>query len=317
MKKYILIFLMLLIPTLSFATDYYATSSTVSVSSANLWVPTSTGSCAGSGTPLTWDAQVAGDVFHANGCTALAVGVDPQGTGAGNGKVTLTTVAGGGTAGGGFTYATATNITINADITAGTTTVLAISGSTGASNVIIGNITGGSAASASGISSTHTAQTITVTGNVTGGSNGTAFGITHAATTGSFNISGTCTPGSVAGASAINISSGASATVGTACKGSDSVNAIGCVIAGGGYITITGNIIHGKKGMAVSGYIYYAPGAATNYTLYPKDSSYVMGTVDSHATEMPSNPGIANVKSGTNYGTLQGTLSGGGGAWAF
>ena len=34
-------------------------------------------SCAGSGTALVWGAQMNGDVFDANGCTAIAVNVDP------------------------------------------------------------------------------------------------------------------------------------------------------------------------------------------------------------------------------------------------
>jgi parallel beta-helix repeat protein len=77
-------------------------------------------------------------------------------------------------------------------------------------------------------------------------------------------------------------------------------------------ITVTGNIISSAYNIGAYGHILLTP-AATNYILTPKDSSYTLGTIDTHATEMPTNPGAANVNSGVNYGSFTGTLVGGGG----
>src|SRR3989304_1947793 len=118
----------------------------------------------GGGNTLVWNNQVAGDIFEANGQTAIAIDVDPKGTGGSAGTVTLKTLSGGG-----FTYATATNITMTMHVVAGTTPCVVISGSTGGCT-ITGNSTGGSAGAAYGISSTHTVITVNVGGNILGGS---------------------------------------------------------------------------------------------------------------------------------------------------
>jgi hypothetical protein len=98
------------------------------------------------------------------------------------------------------------------------------------------------------------------------------------------------------------------------CVGSDTVTASGCYISGGTF-TLTGKLIFGKKGGAVyqAGSIFYFTPAATDYLLAAKDSSYVLGTIDSHATELPTNPGESNVKSGVTYGSFTGTYSAAGG----
>ena len=173
------------------------------------------------------------------------------------------------------------------------------------------------ATSAYGINSTHTVQTITITGNVTGGSNGSAFGLYANGATGGFTISGNVNVGTASGASGVSLANGVSVTIQGNVYGHDTYNTSGATVTGGSQLTVTGNIIHGKVGQAVGGRTFFVPASATNYTLYSKDSSYVLGTVDSHATEMPSDPGIANVKSGVTYGTYTGTYSAGGGAWAF
>jgi hypothetical protein len=291
------------------ATTWYATASSVNINTANLWVPTSTGTCTGSGTPLVWGNQANGDIFDANGCTALAINVDP---GSVSVHVTLQTNA---STGGGFTLATAdlgTMGTLHAHITAGTTTAVTITGSTGC-GTISGNLTGGNTASARAVSDGHSVCTLAIVGNLTGGSN-TSTAALYTTSTGPVTITGNATPGSASGGYGLYTTGSAAIAMTGNCVGSDTVIAQACNI-GGGTFTLTGKLIFGKKGAAIGmggGTFYFTP-AATDYFVAAKDSSYVLGTIDSHATELPTNPGESNVKSGVTYGSFTGTYSAAGG----
>jgi hypothetical protein len=311
----ILSILILLLGTISLhAATWYATSSSANINASSLWVPTSTGSCTGSGTPLSFGSQANGDIFNANGCTALAVNVDPgAATGASAGvcgTVTVTvTLETDPTNGGGFAYATATNIVIHANVTAGKTTALAITGSTGG-GTICGNVTGSSGtASVEGVADTHTVNTIYEVGNITGGGALSTNGW-QSNSSGPVNIAGNATAGTAAAADGFLQESSGAATITGNCTGSNSNTGIGCQTLSGstGIITLTGNIINGTKGSGESGALYFTP-AATNYVLYAKDSSYTLGTINSHSTLMPTDPGVNNVRSGTVYGPNTGTLS--------
>ncbi len=313
MKRFLPFLLLLLAASPASATTWYATSSSVNIDTASLWVPTSTGSCTGSGTALVWGSQANGDVFDANGCTALAVDVDPGvATGASAGvcgavtvEVTLETDA---TNGGAFTYATATNLVIHANITATKTTALGISGSTNG-GTICGNVTGGSTGSQLGVSDGHTLVTVYLIGNITGGSGSGAYGYDLAGNT-PLNIKGNASAG---GAHGLYSGASGSATMAGNCVGSDTAVAMGCYFGGTGVLTLTGSIINGKRDIGAGGAVYFTP-SATNYILSPKDSSYVLGTIDAHATETPTDPGVSNVKSGVAYGSFTGTLVSGGAA---
>jgi hypothetical protein len=306
MRKAIFLFICLLVAGQARATTYYATSSTVNIDTASLWLPTSTGTCTGSGTALVWANRLDGDVLDANGCTALAINVDAGGTSV---QVTLQTNA---TTGGGFTLATAdlgTMTTLHAHITAGSSTAVTLTGSTGC-GTISGNITGGNTTSIRGIVDSHTSCTVTVSGDITGGSAGLAAGY-YSNGNGPLAISGNVAAGSGYG---LYLNAGAVVTLAGNCSGVDTVYVPGCYIAAGS-LTVTGNLIFGKKGPAfglAGGILYYTP-AARNYILLPKDSSYVLGTIDSHAVELPTDPGVANVKTGVTYGSFTGTYSDGGG----
>jgi hypothetical protein len=281
MRKPLLI-LLLLSGTPMFAATWYAGASSASINAVT-WYPTSTGSCTGSGTSLVWGAQADGDIFNANGCTAIAVNVDP---GSSSVHVTLTTDA---TNGGAFTYSTATNLTMHASIIATKTTAITVSGSTGGLT-IVGDITGGSVNSQVGVSDSHTAITVNVTGNIIAGSASGANGYTYSGANGGVAVTGSC-------------------------QGSNVNTGTGCSATNAGVITVTGSLIHGIRSQATYGTIRYTPGA-TGYILYPKDASYTLGTLDSHAQEMPTDPGTANVRLGTAYGTFTGTMpvDGGGSA---
>lgn len=311
MKKIITILFILLLSNLAFATDYYAGKAGGNINADDVWFTTSTGSCTGSTGVTGATALQSGNTLYANGCS-LTVNVSFTAT-------KISTAAGAGAGGGGFAVVTnASPITITAIIEAGTTTCLAVTGNATGSNVlsIIGNATGGSAASTHGVSDSHTVGTVIFQGNATGGSN-TGRGYVFSGASGSVSMTGD----GIASATAIGyLMSGASSTttISGDCKGSDSADYQGCYATGAGTITLTGSIINGKRSMGAGGSLIFTP-SATDYILYPKDSSYSLGTIDAHATEMPTDPGVSNVKTGTAYGSYTGTYSasGGGGSWAY
>ena len=316
--KILRLILILAIASPAWATTWYATSSSVSINAASLWVPTSTGSCAGSGTALTWGSQANGDVFNANGCTALAVNVDP---GSVSIQVTLTTDT---TNGGGFTCATATGAAlIHAGITATKTTALATTGSSGSGCNVSGAIQGGSASAAAGVTDAHTsgASAITYTGTITGGASTNEFGLLGTGT-GTINVIGNA----VVGTGGPGISMGNTPTTLTGnCIGSDTTSTtVGCSGGSGttNAITVTGAFINGAKGTATANNVRFSA-TGTNYIVIAVNSSYTVancltaaqvaaGTC-TNALILPANPGVANVLSGTNYGPLTGTYTPGGG----
>lgn len=294
------------------ATTWFATSSSVNINAANLWVPTSTGSCTGSGTALVWGAQTNGDIFDANGCTSLAVNVDPGGASV---QVTLETNT---TSGGNFTYATANNLTIHAHIVSLKSTALIITGNSGG-GTIDGNVTG-CCNGGYGVNDSHSIVTMTVNGNLVGGTSTNGFGYIFAG--GHLVVNGNASSGSAATSSSagLEVTSNGQATVNGNCVGSASGVGFGagCHLNSGNTatLTVTGNIIDGLSGPGVRNdcnqttcKFFYAPSSPTNYVLYPKDSSYTLGVVDSHATEMPIAPSVSNVKSGVQFGTFTGTLA--------
>ena len=129
--QFIIAFCIFTLATPSWATIWFASGvSGHSCASGNMstcyWyaTPGDTTTCttvAGT-TKLTWNNQVAGDTFVANGCVGITVDYDPQGTGGSKGKVTLTTTpqtGGYATGGGTFLYPTSSNLTVTADCTAG------------------------------------------------------------------------------------------------------------------------------------------------------------------------------------------------------
>jgi len=267
------------------AATWYAAAGSANINAASEWKATSGGSCSASGTTLTWGNQLDGDVFDANGCTAIAVNVDP---GSVSVHVTLQTNA---TNGGGFTYAMAANIgTLHAHIIAGTTVCLNISGNANGLT-IVGNIQGGTASGAYGIQGSFTVVTLTIVGNITGGSAGTCYGLAIT-TSGAYAITGNVTAGT--GAHGLNLNAGGLASTLTGnCVGSDTANFVGCSWYSTSTIqlTVTGNLINGLKGGAATGAIAFTPGP-TNYMLFAKDSSYVLGVIDSHATKLTTGTGL-------------------------
>ncbi len=327
------------------STTWYACAGSRNISDAATWED----AVGCDGNVLTWNDQAAGDIFEANGQTGLVVDVNPKGTGGSAGKVHLKT-----TAGGGFTYNVNTQdaITIDADITAGTTDCLVVSGagSAGTELTIIGNITGGGSLNADGVADSHTGAgaIVDVQGSVTGGGNTTANGYlasgatgtvqfstgTYTAATGSgirrtnggvTAITGTCVGGSDTSttktAGCMHAGTGTFTITGS-CQGSASASpSPGCMTESTGTITVTGNLIATANGLGAAGKIDWAPGDTTPPSNYVQIWS--SGADFYYMTPNPE-PAVADVKTGVTYGwdgsdVYTGTLASGsgGGAWSF
>lgn len=139
---------------------------------------------------------------------------------------------------------------------------------------------------------------------INAGSHATAYGMlkngsgtTHVVAT----STGVASTGFVASAGTVNFTG--------SCVGSNTASGgAGC---NGGSSTVTFNFtgkdIAGTHSTGIIGKVLYTP-AATDYVLRAKDASYTRGTVDEHAVEMPTDPGAANVETGTAYGSFTGTL---------
>jgi hypothetical protein len=308
-----LIVLLLLCSPL-YATTWYATTSSSNMSAVT-WKNTQGSSCAASGTTLTWASRAAGDIFDANGCTAITVDQDPGA----NGTVTLQTDSTNTSASGPFTCATATGpatLHVNIAGTANAVAVLTITGSAASPDCnITGNITAGSASGANGVADSHTAGVLTVTGNVTGGSVSGAVGYNVTAAS-PLSIVGNVQAGA-AGQGYSSNSSG-NITITGSVIGSDSGTAVGANGSGTGIITVVGNLIYGKKGPPISGPFYFTPGAA-NCFMAPSSSSWTNAPTTCTASgsgiqQMPSDTNIktqGNVVNNITYGSYTGTNIGG------
>jgi len=307
MKKFLLsIFLILALALPCQATDWYACNSSVNINAADQWKTDPT--CA-AGTTLTWGEQAAGDNFYANAKTAIAINADPGP----NGTITLRTDAGAGTTGGGFTYATASNLTMTMYIVAGTTTCLVISGTAGG-GAIVGNVTGGTATSAYGISSSHTTVTISLTGNSMAGSGSSAHGI-FLTSGGPMSVTGDVS--GYTGIGAIGLTADGSTgvtTINGACSGGTGKTSNGCVgaFSSTGKIIVTGNIIN-SVGSGISGKVAWHPASAQNYVKFDGGGTVIYASIPPALDKIL--PSASRVDS-TDGSYDAGTASAGGGAWA-
>lgn len=208
-------------------------------------------------------------------------------------------------------------------ITAGTKPtnagVIYITGSGSISDHILGvhaNVTGGSNTSSYGVHNGSTGK-VRITGTVNGGSSTSCNGL-HNATTGTFEVQGAVTGGSgTTSVGVYNVSTGTGTVTGDVTGGSGT-GANGVYSGGAGSITFTGNLINGTGGVAWGGKPpVWTPGN-TYYTQW-----YDTGAGAAKSFYVDTDPGVANVKSGTTYYFQSGTQktgtysSGGGGAWSF
>ena len=321
MKKWIVLFLLLFASGVN-AQNYYAQGANSSnVNDLNQWntIP------AGGGSVLTWP-PANGDVLYANGKTGLKVNVSFGSVGV---VATLSTEAGPapGTAGDGFALTTADNLTIYANFTAGTTTCLTITGSTGGFT-LFGNLTGGGTAAAMAVTDSHTVATATINGNVLGGT-GDVYAYGYRSTgAGPTVINGNCT--SSIGSGCVSSGPGNITINGDSIGGAAaSLTSAGSYASSTGIITITGNIINSVAGVGAIGKIKWLPSSAQKYIMFnggtPIYASAGLGSDAGGATITGANTS-AQVKPGAYFikkddgvytqGTA--TLTGvGGGSWSF
>lgn len=317
MKKILLIiiYILLVTPTWSLATDYYAQAD-AEITTAELWDTNP----AGGGTDLTWASLQNGDVLYANN-HIISIAND---IGSGSVTVTLTTAAGTGTAGGRFTFdvSAVAAKTLYTNLTAGTTTCLVVSGagSSGTELTINGVKTGGAEGSAMGLSDTHTGAgaILALIGAVNGGTNATGYGISATGSSGAVTNSGNAT--GVTG-KAINFSSAAKTFEQTGdCIGSDTtVGASGCNGAGTMAMKVIGNIKNGASECGVTGNIEWVPtspsdGVTGHYIQFVGGTDVFVGKNTDDATKALSTFYYIDPTDGTSD---QGSATTGGGASAY
>jgi len=326
MKK-ILVIVILLFAGPALAASYYAQDN------AEITVAEWDTTPAGGGTDLTWASLANGDVLYANGKTISIA----NNVGSSSVQATLTTAAGDGTAGGGFTLAmpsSGNTTTLYTTITAGTADCLVISGTgTGTIN-IYGNVTAGSAANVEGILDSSTAGTVNLTGNVTGLSH---TGYTKSGAGGYVNIYGNATGSANSGIPGINVTAGPSTiTVQNCIAGNVTTNgwlpSPGCM----GYIhtassfTITGNIENSASSHGAHGKFRWVPSNASKYIKLADSGTptflYASAGIASDSDGAAVAAGDTAAQIADNYyfvkkdnGVLtEGTKTGGGGgAWGF
>ena len=267
--QFILALMILTFAIPSWATPYYAgglAGQNINYTSSAGWYPTSTGSCTGSGTPVTIGNFANGDILNANGCTGITVNVDP---GSVSVTVNLSTVGTGGTAGGTFLYTTTASppATVHANCTAGSTNCLSVSGLTGSTGTITGICTGSATGSYEGCHDTHSqaAGTMHYGAGLGGDGSSSAAGI-------DYNYSVTGTPVIVDG----NCTASATASKGIGCYANSAVMTVNgdCIASGntgcfsdgtGGLLTATGNIIGSATNVGAKGAVSWVPSAASKY----------------------------------------------------
>jgi hypothetical protein len=278
-----------------------------------------------SGTYLDFSTQPSnGDIFVANGAT---IAIDDS-IGSESVTVTLTTEGTdyGGTDGGGFTFNINTSDAeaLYVNVVAGTSIGLTVTGAGAGADTteltIIGNITGGSSATAYGVRLEHTLGNILITGDALA-ETGHAI---HSASAGKFSLTGNAT--GVKG-NGINSTSTAIFPITGNCVGSSTGAGIGCACGtGSGYCTVVGNLINGAIQVAASGKIRWTPtapssGETGHYIKFDGGGTakYYGKVTDETAANEASKVATGEYFIKSDDGaTTQGTATagGGGGAWA-
>jgi len=297
MKKYLLLILILLMPTWAWGANWFAGSGDTDFDAqdgshvSSVWNSNADGT---SGTYLDFDTGPGnGDVFIANGAT---IAIDDN-IGSGSVTVTLTTEGTdyGGTDGGNFSIAinSVDALTLYTNITGGSTRCLLITGagSSGTELTLRGNITGGTASSAHGVDDTHTGAgaIVAVIGNIVGGTGvSSAYGYNFNSASGSAvtTIDGNATGGQ---SPALYIANDASATISGNCVGSDTYwSGHGCYSNHTGIITVSGSIISQNLGSGAVGPIIWTPSSSQKYIV-----------IDGGGTPLYASAGIGSDSGGT------------------
>jgi len=304
---------------------WYCQNSSSNINDANNWnsVP------AGGGDVLTWANLANGDILRANGKTSININVD---VGSESVQVTIDTVTGLGTAGGGFILSGSSALTLYAHLTAGTTKALVASHTgVGANKLSIkGILTGGSASSTFALQNTSTGSVdvSVASGNaIVGGAGASARGLANDSTgilTFTGNVLGSAAAQGIYQSGVANITgvgnvTGGAGAPGIYCNTTGSVNITGTVQAGtaaNGHgiqagtcdiVVSSGNLINTLYGSAVYGKLTYNPGSG-NYIAYPKTSGGA-GTYYYAFCQDAADVRAGTLPTGAVQGNLVGTLA--------
>jgi hypothetical protein len=232
---------------------------------------------------------------------------------AASGTINITGTITGGTSASGYGAYNGTTGTLN--ITGngvGNSTCVPIYNASSGTINITGDVTGGSNSSIFGVYNT-TNGVVAITGNATGGSGTSAHGVQNLAN-GTVTVSGNATGGTGTTAYGVNNPSNGTARVGTAVgndygpSGSATVPVPGLFGSNtSGNVTTYKALQFGAHGQSPVGQCAYCEDSAGNNTakVYHTASTFVVLTDPADATDFPA---IANVRSGTTYGT--GTYTG-------
>jgi hypothetical protein len=242
-----------------------------------------------------------------------------------DGLVTLSTVTGSGSAGGGFTYGNALGLTLYAVTQAGTTTCLTISGTSGTSTLInptLGSTTTNTIA-ATMDNRTGAGGTATAYGIFTGGTTSNDYGF-RSSGNGTLVLHGPMIAGTASGAHGVynqNSTANALTAYGDA-YGSDTVAAAGLALGSGVYAILYGNVFDGKVGTGYTGSVYWKP-TASQYRVLPISSSASLGVISAYTLVVgPVSDGTsynnsylaaAQIASGSHIADVVGSASAGGG----
>lgn len=249
---------------------WFAQNSSVNIDSVNQW----NSAANGSGSWLTWASLDPADILVANGKTSITINVNTA-------CAQLTTLATGGTAGGGFILAS--GVTLTANCNAGGTTCVTFSAASPASASIIGACVGSLSVSVHGAVNSGTG-----TLNIVGSPQGDAGTGVSTSSSGVYNSS----------SGTVNITGnpkGGSGTFGQVSSGVANI--------GGGTVNITGNPVGGVYYGNNCG-VYNASTGTVNITGNPRGRDVDVILVFSGITA-----GVYNASTGTV--NVTGNVSGG------
>lgn len=274
-------------------TVWYAQNATTNIDAAGQW----NDAPGGGGNVLTWANLDPADVLCANGKNPIYV----------NGSFTcaaITTAGGGiGADGGKFLVQTgARTYTLTCNVVAGTTTCLQIDHSSGTITVI-GDVTAGGTANASGIHKFTGAGALAITGAITGGGTTNARGLLVEAGGSTTLVTGSATGGTGAVSHGILLVAAATVTLNGTATGGTYVNtqymaagicnnhASGVLTVNGtvsagtgpsapgawgalGPVTVIGSLVDTATCSAAYGAIYWRPASMAHYHQTPWNGSY-------------------------------------------
>lgn len=218
----------------------YFARATGNINATNLWSTTPTGA-----TSNLFPSFTSSDILVSNSFT-VTINVNAT-------VLELRTDAtGGATLGGGFNLSN--GVTLTANIIGGNNNIcLTYSGNTPNSATIVGNVTGGSTAGASGAARVSGTGTLNIVGNVTGGSGSSGMGIEFLTNAGTCTITGNVTGGSGTSTFGVGLSlANATCNITGTVSGGSNATAYGVSVSAISTLNVTGTVVGSALAIGVN-----------------------------------------------------------------